>query len=101
MRKNDGPTGDLDPRGLIQEAYRIEGIGAQDCRTIYFDWALGAEAGRDAAADTAALLAHYERSAADHPMTDVLREGLASADAPPRRRGGWRGGRRAGRRGAG
>ncbi|MFV0473623.1 MAG: hypothetical protein ACK5MQ_05375 [Pikeienuella sp.] len=87
MRKNDGPTGDLDPRALILEAYRIEGIGAADCRTIFFDWALGVAPERDMAADAMALLAHYEPAAPDHPMTAVLREG-AEAPPPRRRRGG-------------
>lgn len=90
MRKNDGPTGDEDPRGLIREAYRIEGIAGPECRAIYFDWALGVEAGRDARADTAALLSHYQAEAPDHPMTAVLREGLEAA-AAPKRRGGRRG----------
>ena len=90
MAKNEGPTGAMDPRGLILEAYRIEGIVAEDCRSIYFDWALGAEAGRDLAEDTAALLAFYEGGAPAHPMTAVLREGLVAARAPKRR-----GGRRA------
>lgn len=90
MRKNKGPTGDCDPRALILEAYRIEGIGPEDCRAIYFDWALGAPAERDMKADTAALLAFYEPEAPDHPMTAVLREGLAAAKAP-KRRGGRRG----------
>ncbi|MEM7524413.1 MAG: hypothetical protein AAF360_11775 [Pseudomonadota bacterium] len=87
MRKNNGPTGDLDPRGLISEAYKIDGIEGPDCRTIYFDWALGVEAGRDMRADTAALLTHYEAEAPAHPMTAVLREGLSDA-AATRRRGG-------------
>ena len=87
MRKNQGPTGDLDPRALIVEAYRIDGIGPEDCRTIYFDWALGVDAARDMRADTGALLAHYEATDADHPMTAVLREGLAAASAPKRRGG--------------
>lgn len=97
MRKNNGPTSDLDPRALILEAYRIEGIGAADCRAIFFDWALGAEAGRDLAADVAALLVFYAPIEPDHPMTDVLREGAASS--PSRRRGGRRGGRRGDARG--
>ncbi|MEM8753163.1 MAG: hypothetical protein AAGF90_09325 [Pseudomonadota bacterium] len=91
MRKNQGPTGDLDPRGLILEAYRIEGIGGADCRTIFFDWALGVADGRDAGEDAAALLAHYQAEAPDHPMTAVLREGLGAPR--PKRRGG-RGARR-------
>ncbi|MEM7268268.1 MAG: hypothetical protein AAF401_03335 [Pseudomonadota bacterium] len=84
MAKNDGPTAELDPRALILEAYRIDGIGAQDCRTIYFDWAIGSPAERDMVADTRALLLYYETEAPDHPMTSVLREGLAT---PRRRRG--------------
>jgi len=30
-----------DPRALIAEAYRIEGLGPEDARAIFFDWALG------------------------------------------------------------
>ena len=79
---------DIDPRGLIREAYRMD-IGAPDCRTIFFDWALGRPdgSGRE---EIAALLAHYGPAHPDHPMTAVLREGLEPAAAPPRRRGGWR-----------
>lgn len=87
MPRNTGPTAPLDPRGLIVEAYRIEGIGPEDCRSIYFDWALGLDAARDMKADTSALVAFYADDAPDHPMTAVLREGLAQADAPKRRGG--------------
>ena len=80
---------DCDPGGLIYEAYRIEDLSAADARTIFFDWAMGARAGRDMAADVTEMLAHYGQGAPDHPMTEVLREGLAGA-AQPRRRGGWR-----------
>ena len=31
----------LDAKGLIREAYRIEGISAPECRSIFLDWALG------------------------------------------------------------
>lgn len=89
MAKNTGPTADLDPRALIVEAYRIDGIHEADCRSIYFDWAMGAAAERDMVADTSALLAYYEADAPDHPMTKVLREG---GSAIPR---GRRGGRKA------
>lgn len=90
MRKNDGPTGDLDPRALIFESYRIEGIVAEDCRSIFFDWALGVEAGRDMKADAAELLAFYREDFPDHPMTAVLSEAMTAA--PGRRRKGRRGG---------
>jgi hypothetical protein len=80
---------DVDPRGLIYEAYRME-IGAQDCRTIFLDWALGLPEG-GGEAEIAALLAHYGPARPDHPMTAVLREGIAAAATSTRRRGGARG----------
>lgn len=77
----------IDPRGLIFEAYRIEGIVIEDCRTIFLDWALGLPVGQDQLAATGELLAHYGADNPDHPMTRVLREGLETA-ARPARRGG-------------
>lgn len=84
------PKGDLaaDPRGLIQEAYRME-IGPQDCRTIFLDWALGLPEG-GGRAEIAVLLDHYGPAHPDHPMTAVLREGLAASLASGGRRGGSR-----------
>ncbi|WP_425098278.1 hypothetical protein [Tropicibacter sp. S64] len=78
-----------DPKGLIREAYRIEGITAPECRSIFLDWALSAPS--DVETDTliATLLAQYGADAPDHPMTQVLREGLAGMKTP-RRRGGYR-----------
>ncbi len=83
--------GDLsvDPRGLIYEAYRME-IGSQDCRTIFLDWALGLPEG-GGEAEIATLLAHYGAAQPEHPMTAVLREGIAAAAKSSRRRGGARG----------
>lgn len=77
-----------DPRGLIREAYRIEGITEPECRGIFLDWALGMPAGADMKALLTALLATYGSDEA-HPMTGVLKAGLEKAEAP-RRRGGWR-----------
>jgi hypothetical protein len=80
----------LDPKGLIYEAYRIEGITAAECRSIFLDWALSLPLEADTADTIAALNASYaNRVAHDHPMTIVLTEGL-NAKAVPRRRGGWR-----------
>ena len=92
MAKNTGPTAALDPRALILDAYRIDGIVEADCRSIYFDWAMGSSVDRDMVADTKALLAFYEASAPDHPMTKVLREGRSAM--PHGRRGGRNGERR-------
>lgn len=78
-----------DPRGLIYESYRIDGITGAQCRSIFFDWALGMDAARDSHADIQALLELYGKDQPDHPMTAVLRDGLQGAEKP-RRRGGWR-----------
>ncbi len=93
MPQNTGSTADLDPRGLIVEAYRIDGIHEADCRSIFFDWAMGTPAERDMVADTRALLSFYEAGAPDHPMTKVLREGGSAM--PKGRRGGRKGMQRA------
>jgi len=80
----------LDPKGLIREAYRIEGITAGECRSIFLDWALSLPDGQDSHAAIEMLLSRHGAGPADHPMTGVLRDGLKSAGRP-RRRGGWRG----------
>lgn len=81
MKKGDGS----DPKGLIAEAYRIEGIGEPECRSIFLDWALSQPEGVDPRDTIAALLARHGEEG--HPMTRVLREGLA-APVEARRRGG-------------
>lgn len=78
-----------DPRGVIRESYRMDGIGAAECRSIFLDWALGMPDGSDSAAAIAVLLAEYAPLAPDHPMTQVLRDGQQEMGMP-RRRGGWR-----------
>ena len=78
-----------DPKGLVFEAYRIAGITQSECRTIFLDWALSLPDSRDTATALRALLARHGPGAEDHPMTQVLREGLVGM-AAPRRRGGWR-----------
>lgn len=77
-----------DPRGLIREAYRIEGISPHECRTIFLDWALSLPEGTDTQEMAARLL--QADPPADHPMTAVLRD--ATKEPPARIR---RGGRRA------
>ncbi len=77
----------IDPRGLIFEAYRINGITGPDCRTIFLDWALGLAAGTDPRTAIQSALDHYAPRHPAHPMTEVLREGLAQADRPTRRGG--------------
>lgn len=78
---------DIDKTGLIREAYRIEGISAPECRSIFMDWALKLPEGLASDQAINRLLAEYGVGAPDHPMTAVLREGLATP-ATPKRRGG-------------
>ncbi|SDW31034.1 hypothetical protein SAMN05444358_101468 [Ruegeria halocynthiae] len=86
MVRSDDPN---DHKGLIREAYRIEGITLPECRSIFLDWALSLPEDRDQKQALSALHTVYSMQAADHPMTQVLAEGLQTAQAP-RRRGGWR-----------
>ncbi len=83
------PRDPIDSKGLIREAYRIEGIGAPECRSIFLDWALSLPEGQDQTGAMRALLERYRPEQPDHPMTRVLEEGLQST-GHPRRRGGWR-----------
>ncbi len=72
-----------DPKGLIRESYRIEGISDAECRSILIDWALSLPQGQDQREALKSLLDHYGAETA-HPMTALLREGL-SPRAPARR----------------
>ncbi|MCV6597099.1 MAG: hypothetical protein OIF40_08460 [Mangrovicoccus sp.] len=77
-----------DPKGLIREAYRIDGISDGECRSILVDWALSLPDEVDAQAALAAHLERYGARHPDHPMTVILREGAAKPTAPRRRGGG-------------
>lgn len=96
-----GPRLDqLDPRNLIREAFAIDGIVEADCRSIFFDWAMGLSADLDQSAAIEGLLSAYADQPSDHPMRLVLLEGVgrrgsngapdgaAQAESAPRRRGG-------------
>jgi hypothetical protein len=83
-----------DPKNLIREAYRIEGITDGECRSIFMDWALSLT-DPDPLPHIRALLDRYRTDAPDHPMTAVLDLGLANPPAAKRRGG------RAGRIGQG
>ncbi len=76
-----------DPTGLIFESFRIEGVSERDCRTIFFDWALGVPAGADIAALVRELHAHYANRYPNHPMVAVLAEGISAPVKPAKRRG--------------
>jgi len=79
----------LDKKGLIYEAYRIDGIVAEECRSIFLDWALSLPDGQDPQDAIMHFLAIYAPDFPQHPMTAVLQHGQEAA-AHPRRRGGWK-----------
>ncbi len=83
MQKDDH----IDPKGLIRESYRIEGIKPEECRSIFFDWALGVPMDGDHTAMITTLLERHAKGREDHPMTAVLRAGLNDV-AQKKRRGG-------------
>ena len=78
MKKGDV----LDPKGLIADAYQIDGITAGECRSIFLDWALSFD-GSPQVAIAELLLRHGDDTG--HPMTKTLTEGLGTAGIPRRR----------------
>lgn len=79
---------DIDARGVIHEAYRIEGITEQDCRTIFLDWAMFAPDTPPMADQLDRLLQVYGKDNPDHPMTAVIRQGLDRSRQKSGRKGG-------------
>lgn len=86
MKSRDDP---LDRKALIYEAFRIEGITADECRSIFLDWALSLPDGQDTQDAIAHYLGRYQADHPDHPMTEVLQQGRQPPEEP-RRRGGWK-----------
>lgn len=84
-----------DPKGLIAESFRMEGITEAECRSIFLDWALSLPAGLEPHEAAARLLMLHQGRLGNHPMTGILHEALAGTDQP-RRRGGRAGRRRGG-----
>lgn len=78
-----------DPKGLIFESFRIDGISKSECRSIFLDWALSLPIEKETGEVLRILIAQYEGVHPEHPMIEVMKEGL-SGMAAPRRRGGWR-----------
>ena len=77
----------IDPKGLIRESFRIEGIGAPECRSIFLDWAISVPIGEDSGALIRQLLLRYETEHPDHPMTRVLKDALGPQTGGVRRGG--------------
>lgn len=78
---------EADPKGLVRESYRIDGISLGECRSIFIDWALSVPLGIDTPDAIRTLLAEYGPDNGGHPMTGVLTEALTAPTAP-RRKGG-------------
>lgn len=76
-----------DPAGLIFEAYRIDGITTEECRTIFLDFVLGIPQGADNATVLARVHGHYAPRHPGHPMTAILADSLGQT-AGGKRRGG-------------
>lgn len=75
----------MDPRGLILESYRMEGLAVEECRAIFLDWALGLDAALDPREAAMQLLAHHG-APEGHPMTALLREAADRTSGPSGRR---------------
>lgn len=76
-----------DPKGLIRESYRIEGIGDGECRSIFLDWALSLPDGITQTRAASRLIMEYGL-ADGHPMTALLYQALRAAPPRSSRRGG-------------
>jgi hypothetical protein len=79
---------EADPKGLIRESYRIDGISLSECRSIFLDWAISLAPLTDQRLALKRVISEYA-TAPHHPMTLVLIEGLETA-SPAVRRGGRR-----------
>ncbi len=79
---------DIDARGVIHEAYRIEGITQPECRSIFLDWAMFAPDNVPVAQCLETFMQVYGTQNPDHPMTQVIQLGLSQSTVKKGRRGG-------------
>ena len=77
---------EADPKGLVRESFRMDGISLPECRSIFLDWALSLPTGAPVPQAIAALTAAYG-SNVGHPMLAVMAEALAHSAATGRRGG--------------
>lgn len=78
---------EADPKGLVRESYRIEGITPDECRSVFIDWALSLPVNAPIQEAVRALIAEYAIGEPDHPMSAVLKDGLTMPESPKRRGG--------------
>ena len=65
-----------DEKGLIFEAYNIENIDSNSCRTIFFDWIVSLDPSINQGEAINELLKAYSPRFPSHPMTELLIEGI-------------------------
>ncbi|MCC6864370.1 MAG: hypothetical protein IT544_06180 [Rhodobacteraceae bacterium] len=78
---------EADPKGMVRESYRIEGISLGECKSIFIDWALSLPVNASMKDALRVLLVHYALNAPDHPMSGVMKDGLLAPDNPKRKGG--------------
>ena len=67
---------DYDPKKLISESFKINGISDVECRSIFFGWVLDSNNCFDMNEALKILYQKYSLDYPKHPMTKVLLEGL-------------------------
>ena len=65
-----------DEKGLIFEAYNIANIDSSACKIIFFDWVISLDQSIDQGEAITELLNAYSPKFPNHPMTELLIEGL-------------------------
>ena len=65
-----------DEKGLIFEAYNIENIDSSSCRVIFFEWLISLDQSTNQGEAITELLKAYSSRFPNHPMTELLMEGL-------------------------
>jgi len=74
----------LDPKKLIAESYKIVGITASECRSIFLDWALSIPLDSDSRLMALELFDHYSEVDKNHPMTLLLKSSSNKTKRPKR-----------------
>ena len=76
---------ECDKRGVIYDAYRMDGIREEECRSIFLDWVMGIPLEEDVSGYIALMFDHYTAHYPNHPMTNILKDG--NVQKPPIRKG--------------
>ncbi|MCY4463515.1 MAG: hypothetical protein OXC26_24445 [Albidovulum sp.] len=87
MQKKKITNDASDARGLIREAFRMDGLTDENCRSIFFDWALGLPDEVEVSKQADKLYGKYSEEYPDHPMTRLLAEAKESSVSHGRKRG--------------